>query len=144
MAQSPESIESLRRQLAESRQQLARTSSGLTASLDVPARVRQTVTAHPVKWALLAVAGGLVAARLLPLATSVLRTAANRRLVGTLLATVGPVALRAGMNALASHRPDLAAFIHGEPDAPEAADRMDTRTSASPDRSPPPERRDRI
>jgi hypothetical protein len=132
----------LRRQLAESRRHLARTSSGLGASLDVPARVRQTVAAHPVKWALLAVAGGVVAARLLPLATSVMRTAANRRLVGTLLATVGPVALRAGLNALATHRPDLAAFIHGKPDDAEAFD-AHAPTNTPSDRPPPPGRRDR-
>jgi len=123
MAASPESITELRRQLADNRTQLTRTTTDLSASLDVPARVRQKVAAHPWKWALLAVAGGVVAAKTLPLALSVVRTAGSRRLAGTLLTTLGPVALRAGLNALATHRPDLAAFLHRDPDpaAPEQA-----------------------
>lgn len=122
MAASPESINTLRRRLAESRAHLSHTTAGLGAALDVPARVRHTVAAHPWKWALLAVAGGVVAARALPLAAGLVRTAGSRRLVGTLLTTLGPVALRAGLNALATHRPDLAAFLSrdgGEPEARE-------------------------
>jgi Protein of unknown function (DUF3618) len=122
MAASPESIADLQRQLAETRAHLTRTTSDLGASLDVPARVRQKVAAHPWKWALLAVAGGVVAAKTLPLALSLVRTAGSRRLVGTLLTAVGPVALRAGLNALATHRPDLAAFLHRQPDPPPAED----------------------
>jgi hypothetical protein len=111
MAASPETIDALRRQLAESRAQLAQSANDLTAAVDVPARVRQKVVAHPWTWALLAVAGGVVVAKTLPLAVSLVRTAGSRRLAGTLLTTLGPVALRAGLNALATHRPDLAAFL---------------------------------
>lgn len=116
MAASPESIIELQRELAETRAHFTRTSSDLGASLDVPARVRQKVAAHPWKWALLALAGGVVAAKTLPLAASLVRTAGSRRLVGTLLTALGPVALRAGLNALATHRPDLAAFFHPDPE----------------------------
>jgi hypothetical protein len=118
MAASPESINELRRQLAESRAHLRRTGAGLGASLDVPARVRHTVAAHPWKWALLAVAGGVIAAKALPIAVGLVGTAGRRRLVGTLLTTLGPVAVRAGLNALATHRPDLAAFLSGQGDDP--------------------------
>ena len=118
MAASPETIAELRRQLADNRTDLTRTTSGLSASLDVPNRVRQKVAAHPWKWALLAVAGGVVVAKALPLALSLVRTAGSRRLAGTLLTTLGPVALRAGLNALATHRPDLAAFFSREPESP--------------------------
>ncbi len=121
MAASPESINELRRQLAESRAHLSRTGAGLGASLDVPARVRHTVAAHPWKWALLAVAGGVVAAKALPLAVRLVGTAGRRRLVGTLLTTLGPVAVRAGLNALATHRPDLASFLAGDGDDPPAS-----------------------
>jgi hypothetical protein len=124
MASTPTAITELRRQLSASRAHLAQTSSGISesigASLDVPARVRRHVVAHPVKWAVLALAGGVVAARLLPPVLGLVRSAASRRLVGTLLTTVAPVALRAGVNALASRRPDLAAFFHG--DAPDPSE----------------------
>jgi len=122
MDASPESIAALRQQLAESRARLAQSKADMTASLDVPARVRQNirqrVSSHPWKWALLAVAGGVLAARTLPLAVSLLRTAGSRRLVGALMGTVVPLALRAGLNAVASRRPDLAAFFHGDSDPP--------------------------
>lgn len=120
MAASPETIAELRRQLAANRNHLTRTTAGLSASLDVPARVRRKVAAHPWTWALLAVVGGVVAAKAVPLALSLVRTAGSRRLAGTLLTTLGPVALRAGLNALASHRPDLAAFISRPSEPPDS------------------------
>jgi len=84
--------------------------------------VRQKVAAHPVKWAVLALAGGVVAARVLPLAMGLVRTAGSRRLVGTLFATVGPLALRAGVNALAARRPDLVeSFLGSAPPPPPPA-----------------------
>jgi len=102
-----ESIARLRSQLAASRAQLSEAGSGLGESFDVPRRVRREVASHPLKWALVAVAGGVVAARVLPLALGLVRTAASRRLVGTLISTVGPLAWRAGVNALVARRPDL-------------------------------------
>jgi len=122
MADTRESIDNIRRQLAESRIDLAASTSDLGASLDVPARVRehlrQRVATHPWKWALLAIVGGVVVARTVPLAVALIRTAGSRKLVGALLGTVGPWALRTGLNTLAAHRPDIASFLHPDPEPP--------------------------
>ena len=84
------------------------------SSLDVPGRVRQEVAAHPLKWAMVAIVGGVVASRVLPVALRLVQTAASRRLVGTVVATLAPLAVRAGVNALAARRPDLLeAFMGG-------------------------------
>jgi hypothetical protein len=119
MAASPETLEELRRKLTESRKHLTDTRAGLNAAVDVPARLRESVktrvAAHPILWAAVALAGGVAAVRLLPLVVGVVRTAGSRRLLGTALSTLGPLALRAGMNALATHRPDLASFLHPHP-----------------------------
>ena len=81
---------------------------------DVPGRVRQEVAAHPLKWAMVAIVGGVVASRVLPVALRLVQTAASRRLVGTVVATLAPLAVRAGVNALAARRPDLLeAFVGG-------------------------------
>lgn len=110
MAPSQESINQLRYQLATSRAGLTRATSVLGASLDVPGRVRQEVAAHPLKWAMVAIVGGVVASRVLPVALRLVQTAASRRLV----ATLAPLAVRAGVNALAARRPDLLeAFMGG-------------------------------
>ncbi len=107
MAAAPEHMNALRRELAENRIALSEAATNLGASLDVPARVgravKDKVAAHPLKWVLLAVAGGLVAARAVPLVVGLLRTAGSRRIVGTLLTTVAPVVVRAGLNALGAH-----------------------------------------
>jgi hypothetical protein len=114
MAPSQESINQLRYQLATSRAGLTRATSVLGASLDVPGRVRQEVAAHPLKWAMVAIVGGVVASRVLPVALRLVQTAASRRLVGTVVATLAPLAVRAGVNALAARRPDLLeAFMGG-------------------------------
>lgn len=114
MAPSQESINQLRYQLAASRAGLTRATSVLGASLDVPGRVRQEVAAHPLKWAMVAIVGGVVASRVLPVALRLVQTAASRRLVGTVVATLAPLAVRAGVNALAARRPDLLeAFMGG-------------------------------
>ena len=114
MAPSQESINQLRYQLATSRAGLTRATSALGASLDVPGRVRQEVATHPLKWAMVAIVGGVVASRALPVALRLVQTAASRRLVGTVVATLAPLAVRAGVNALAARRPDLLeAFMGG-------------------------------
>ena len=92
MAPSQESINQLRYQLATSRAGLTRATSVLGASLDVPGRVRQEVAAHPLKWAMVAIVGGVVASRVLPVALRLVQTAASRRLVGTVVATLAPLA----------------------------------------------------
>ncbi|MFN0126503.1 MAG: hypothetical protein ACKV19_07460 [Verrucomicrobiales bacterium] len=106
MAEPPQSIADLQQQLAASRAEVRRATADLSTALDVPARVsrtlKQKVTAHPIAWALLAVAGGFVVVRTLPLAVGLLRAAGSRRLISTLMTTVGPIALRAGLNALAA------------------------------------------
>ena len=114
MVEPPASIDAIRRQLAENRARVARATSGLGAALDVPTRVRRTVAAHPVKWALLAVAGGVVVARALPLVAGIARSAASRRVLGSVVGSLAPLALRVGLKALATHRPDLAAAFSGE------------------------------
>lgn len=118
MAEPPESIADLQQQLAASRAEVRRATAELGTALNVPARVsrtlKQKITAHPLAWALLAVAGGFVVVRTLPLAVGLLRAAGSRRLIGTLVSTVGPVALRAGLSALAARE----AREHGETATP--------------------------
>jgi hypothetical protein len=122
MAPSQESINQLRYQLAASRAGLTRATSVLGASLDVPGRVRQEVATHPLKWAMVAIVGGVVASRVLPVALRLVQTAASRRLVGTVVATLAPLAVRAGVKALAARRPDLLeAFMGGAAPAPASA-----------------------
>jgi len=119
--------------LAENRARVARTTSGLGAALDVPSRVRRTVSAHPIKWALLAAAGGVVIVRALPLIAGLVRSAGSRRLLGAVVGSVAPLALRVGLKALATHRPDLAAVFGSDT----AADPEDERPVPASERMDP-------
>lgn len=107
MAESPDTVALLQARLAASRQRLTQDVGALADAVDVPSRVRREITSHPWKWALLAVAGGLVAARLAPLAIGLARSAASRKLLRSALAAAAPVAMRAGLNALAQRQVDF-------------------------------------
>lgn len=121
MAEPPTPVDVIRRQLAENRARVARTTAGLGAALDVPSRLRRTVSAHPIKWALLAAVGGVVVVRAVPLIAGLVRSAGSRRLLGSVAGSLAPLALRVGLKALATHRPDLAA-VFGSGHAPDTGD----------------------
>jgi hypothetical protein len=99
-ALDPSEIIRLRAEAAAARAAIHHNGAALAHTLDVPTRVRQELTQHPLKWGAVALAGGLIAGKLLPVALKLVSRQASRQLTGTLLATVAPLALKAGVAAL--------------------------------------------
>lgn len=108
MAQPEQNITLLKAKLAASRARLDEAAHHVTAPLDVPARVRREVSAHPLKWAAVALLGGAVAAKVVvPVALKVLGRSTSQKLTRTLLATLAPAAVRLGAQALSTRFPSL-------------------------------------
>jgi hypothetical protein len=100
MADSETEVALLRARLRNSRERLTDGVESVGEALDLPARVRQMIAADPWKWTAIALAGGLIAAHLLPVAFGITRKVAGRRLLRTLIGIAAPLAARAGLAAL--------------------------------------------
>ncbi len=97
-------IAHLQARLAAQRRLLAYRTAEMNQALNLPRRIHRELRAHPLKWTALALTGGLVAARAVPIAFAVVRAAASRKLLGKFAATLAPVALRAGLNRIEADR----------------------------------------
>jgi hypothetical protein len=122
MADPASEIPVLRARLRSSRQRLSDGVESVGESLDLPARLRQKIAAEPWKWTAIALAGGLIAAHLLPVAFGITRMFAGRRLLRALIGTAAPIAAKAGLAALSAR------FTNGgdaPPPPPRWHDRVD-------------------
>jgi hypothetical protein len=106
MADRTTEIETLRARLRQSRQRVSDSVETVSDRLDLPARIRQEVTAHPWRWAAIALIGGAVASRLLPVVFGVSRKVIGSRALKSLVATAAPLAARAALSAWNARFPE--------------------------------------
>ena len=88
-----QSLQLLRLEAEQTRSEIAREMARLEGSFDIAGRMKREISAHPLKWTAIAAAGGIAAAKILPLLPWFRGGRMAGRVLGFLTSTVGaPIA----------------------------------------------------
>jgi hypothetical protein len=103
--QSPSELQKLRQQLEASRWDLRCAVDNLEHSLNFPSRAKEAIVSHPLRSALIAMAGGAMATRILPLVFRLGRPTRGAAFMRTVLQAVVPLAAPYVLQKLATNYP---------------------------------------